>query len=106
VQLQDQYDRFQALHTEVLALTTHSLEYVQAVQESLQPPYPLLCDADHAVASRYGVYDQAQEALEPALFVVSRHDGRIAHVQIGYSTPDSTFLDPVWEVLEEIEQRP
>jgi peroxiredoxin len=101
--LQQEYDRFQALHTEVLALSAHSLEYVQAVQESLQPPYPLLSDAGHAVASRYGVYDQAQEALEPALFVVSQR-GIIEHVQIGYRTPDSTFLDRVWEALEALER--
>jgi hypothetical protein len=48
------------------------------------------------------VYDQAQEALQPALFVVSQR-GIIEHAQIGYSTPDSAFLDRVWEVLEALE---
>ena len=69
----------------VLGISPDPVEKVRKFAEKYQLNFPLLADADHSVAERYGVwqeksmYGRKYFGVARTTFVISR-DGKIAHV--------------------------
>ena len=69
-------------------MAVNTRQAVEAVRSSLQVPYPMFGDPDHAVASAYDVYDILGDRLAvPAVFVIDS-DGHIVWSYIGQDSQD------------------
>lgn len=55
-EFRDEATRFEAEDVAVLGISPDSVKDVRAFRDKFQLSYPLLADADHAVAERYGVW--------------------------------------------------
>jgi peroxiredoxin Q/BCP len=71
---------------QVLGVSTDTLETQKKFAESLKTPFPLLADADGAVAKAYGVWNDAGYASR-VTFVIDAH-GRVRAVFEGKDAID------------------
>lgn len=71
---------------QVLGVSTDTLEIQKKFAESLQTPFPLLADADGAVARAYGVWNDAGYANR-VTFVIDA-DGKVRAVFEGKDAVD------------------
>ena len=55
--MQAAYAQFRARKAEVLALAYQDVSRAQLMDNVVQADYPILADADHAVADAYGVFN-------------------------------------------------
>jgi peroxiredoxin Q/BCP len=86
--LRDDHDLLVELGARVLAISTDPLESHTAFAGLLRPPFPLLADADGAVARAYGVYDEDTRRSRRAVFVIGA-DGRVL-LDIPWYNPANT----------------
>src|SRR4051794_17567993 len=76
---------YDAANIAVLGISPDSVEDVTKFAEKFHLNFPLLADADHAVAERYGVWQQKSMygkkywGVARTTFVIGK-DGRVAHV--------------------------
>ena len=79
----DNLARFESADTAVLGVSTDSVESHQKFAGKFSLPFPLLSDADHAVAEKYGVwveksnYGKKYMGLQRATFLINKA-GKIA----------------------------
>lgn len=79
----DRWEALNAVGTVVLGVSTDSLASHEKFATKFALPFPLLVDADHAVAEKYGVwveknmYGKKSMGLQRATFLIDRK-GRIA----------------------------
>jgi len=86
--LQSAYPQFREHGAEVLALAVQNLSGAQAMDEAVQADFPILADADHAVAAAYGVFNLLGDNLAaPSTFIVDSQ-GRIAWSYVGTDVAD------------------
>jgi len=88
VDLQSQYDKFQARQAEIVAVAVHELIDARKVAQVTGATFPLLADPDHAVAGAYGVYNLLGDGLAtPAVFIIDQ-SGQIVWSYIGQNIND------------------
>ena len=86
--MQENYARFQAEDTEIVALVVEPEERVQALVKSYGYPYPVLADADHAVSEAYGVYNLLNDKrAAPSVFVIDER-GLVTWAYVGQNAND------------------
>ncbi len=97
--LQNQYQAFQAAGAEVLAVAVHDVLGAQQVTRAAGATFPLLADPDHTTAEAYGVYNLLGDGLAtPAVFIIDR-SGRVTWSYVGRETTD---LPTVLTILEQL----
>lgn len=97
MELQESYADIRAAGGELLAISTDDLEGARAMAEHAGAHFPILADADHAVASAYGVFDLLGDGVAaPSVFILAP-DGTVlgGHVgqDIGDRVPAQTIVD-------------
>ena len=86
--MQEDYQSFQRLNAEILAISVEGLEMGQRVSELLGLQYPVLSDPDHQVAEQYGVYNLLGDQLAtPSVFVIDS-EGIIRWSYVGKDSRD------------------
>ncbi|HEM61640.1 MAG TPA: redoxin domain-containing protein [Chloroflexi bacterium] len=86
--MQDDYGEFQALNTEILAISVEEPEMGRYVSELLQLQYPVLTDEARHAVDLYGVYNLLGDSLAtPSVFVIDQQ-GVIRWEYIGQSSGD------------------
>jgi peroxiredoxin len=99
VDLQNQYQNFQARHTEILALAVHDRAAALLVVQATGADFPILADPDHSVAEAYGVYNLLSDRIAtPAVFIVDT-SGRITWSYVGQNASDRPSAETIWENL-------
>lgn len=72
MELQAAYPQFQAKNTVILALAYQDVARAAQMAEVVQASYPILADAEHTVASAYGVFDLLGDGVDtPSVFIIN-----------------------------------
>jgi len=88
VELQAAYAQFRARQAELVALAYHDVAQAQQMDQLVQAEYPLLADAQHAVADAYGVFNLLGDGVStPSVFVIDRA-GQMVWSYIGQDAND------------------
>lgn len=82
----DRHPEFAGQGAQVLGVSTDSLETQTKFADSLKTPFPLLADADGAVAKAYGVWS-AEGYASRVTFVIGK-DGKVQAVFEGKDALD------------------
>ena len=99
MELQSNYQTFQAAGGEVIALAVAPVTSVNATQQATGATYPLLADPTHRVAEAYGVYNLLGDGLAaPSVFVIEA-DGQIAWYHVGWHPGDRPNAQTILEQL-------
>jgi peroxiredoxin len=99
VELQSYYSQFKARGAEIVALAYQDLARAQQMRDLVQASYPILADAQHAVADAYGVFDLLGDGVAtPAVFVIDR----AGHVTWSYVGKDASDRPPASDVLNHV----
>ncbi len=102
--MQQDYQRFQQLNAEILAISVQGPDVGQYVSNLLGLQYPVLSDADHRVTDQYGVYNLLGDSLAtPAVFVMDL-DGIVRWEYIGQNTGDRPSNEMILEQLSSLPQ--
>ncbi len=102
--MQQDYQRFQQLNAEILAISVQGPDVGQYVSNLLDLQYPVLSDADHRVTDQYGVYNLLGDSLAtPAVFVMDL-DGIVRWEYIGQNTGDRPSNEMILEQLTSLPQ--
>ncbi|MBD3335217.1 MAG: redoxin domain-containing protein [Candidatus Eisenbacteria bacterium] len=70
---------FKKLNVEIVGASADSPEKNAAFAEKFGFPFPLICDIDRKVGSRYGVYEAPGKSAKRMTFVIAP-DGKLAKV--------------------------
>ena len=71
MELQNNYEQFRAKKAEILAVAFQNIAHAQQAHDLIQAQYPILADADHAVAEAYGVFNLLGDGVAtPSVFVI------------------------------------
>lgn len=93
--LQSQYDTFQARQAEIVAVAVHELIDAQKVAQVTGAAFPLLADPDHTVAEAYGVYNLLGDNLAtPAVFIIDK-SGQIVWSYVGQDSNDRPDMQTI-----------
>ncbi len=88
MELQAASSQFRARKAEILALAVQDVARAQQMRQIVQADYPILADADHAVADTYGVFNLLGDGVAtPSVFVIDSQ-GRIVWSHIGIDAND------------------
>ncbi len=88
MELQSAYAEFRARGAAVLAVAVQDAARAQTMQRLVGAEYPILADADHAVADAYHVYNLLSDGVAaPAVFVIDAR-GEIVWSYIGKDAND------------------
>ncbi len=82
------YAQFRAHNAEILALAYQDMPRALTMVQLTQAQYPILADANHAVADAYGVFNLLGDSVAtPSVFVIDPA-GRIAWSYVGKDAND------------------
>ena len=80
--------QFRARKAEILALAYQDAPRALTMAQLTQAQYPILADADHAVADAYGVFNLLGDGVAtPSVFVIDRA-GRVVWSYVGKNADD------------------
>ena len=80
----------------MLALAVQDMAGAQAMDEAVQADFPILADADHAVADAFGVFNRLGDGVAaPAVFVIDE----AGHITWSYVGRDAADRPTVAEIL-------
>jgi peroxiredoxin len=97
--LQEDYNRFVQLDTEILAISVEEPSIGQYVTELLDIAYPILSDPEHEVVDQYGVYNLLGDSVAtPSVFVIDT-EGVIRWTYVGHSSSDRPSNEMILEQL-------
>lgn len=97
--MQEDYQSFQQLNAEILAISVEGLEMGQRVSELLGLQYPVLSDPDHEAVDGYGVFNLLGDQLAtPSVFVIDS-EGIIRWSYVGKDTRDRADNETILEQL-------
>jgi len=97
--LQEDYPRFEAANSEILAISVEEATIGQHVAELLEIQYPILSDVEHKVVDQYGVYNLLGDSLAtPSVFVIDM-EGILHWAYVGQSSTDRPSNDMILEQL-------
>ncbi len=86
--MQAAYAQFRARKAEILALAYQDVPRALTMVQVTQAQYPILADANHAVADAYGVFNLLGDGVAtPSVFVIDPA-GRIAWSYVGKDAND------------------
>ena len=86
--MQAAYAQFRARKAEILALAVQDVSRAQGMDQIVQADYPILADAEHAVADAYGVFNLLGDGVAtPSVFVIDPA-GRIVWSYVGKDAND------------------
>lgn len=88
VELRDDYEKFESLGAQILAVTTDDLSQVEFAAELLGLQFPVLHDPGGRVAGEYGVFDLLNDGLATPSTILLDKDGAIRWQYIGNSRSD------------------
>ncbi|MGQ0603642.1 MAG: peroxiredoxin [Anaerolineales bacterium] len=93
----DNYPTVEANDAVVLGVSPDGAKSHQKFKTKKKLPFPLLTDADHAVAERYGVWGEKSLYGRKYMGIIRSHfvideDGKLADIQIKVSPQDSVKL--------------
>lgn len=95
--MQGDYEEFQALDAEILAVSVEEAEVGRHVSNLLQLQYHVLADLEHRVVDLYGVYNLLGDSLAtPSVFVIDRQ-GVIRWEYVGQSSSDRPTNEMILE---------
>jgi len=96
--LRDNFAALSALHAEIVGISGDYVfsHFEWAKHHNL--PFKLASDHDHAVAKRYGSYNEAAGFNKRTVYVVGR-DGKIAYIDLAYSPRDSVSFGKLQTAL-------
>jgi peroxiredoxin len=100
VELQEEfYPQIRAAGAELLAISTDDLDGARQMAEHAGATFPVLADADHAVASAYGVFDLLGDGVAaPAVFILAP-DGTLLGGHVGQSIGDRVPAQSILDFL-------
>ncbi len=99
--LQANYERFQELGAEILALAVQDVTRAKRMQELTGAAFPILADPDHAIATQYGVFDRLGDGVAaPSVFIIDSN-GHIVWSYIGRDAFDRPAVDAIIAHLPE-----
>ena len=82
------YAQFHERKAEILAVAYQDVSRAQLMDQVVRADFPILADADHAVADSYGVFDLLGDGVAaPSVFVIDRA-GNITWSYIGEDSSD------------------
>ena len=88
VELREDYEKFQALGAQILAVSTDDLSQAEYAVERLGLQFPILQDLEGRVSIKYGVFDLLNDGVAaPSTFLLDK-DGAIRWQYIGKSKSD------------------
>ena len=100
MELQEAYPQFRELDVEVVALSVDDVSDAAEMVDLVGAEYPVLADADTAVARAYGVYDLLGDGVAaPAVFIVDG-DGDVRSWYIGQNIADRPSAQEILESLD------
>lgn len=70
--LADKYQYITGQDSEVVAISTDSIDEVKNLAVDLQLPYKAISDPEHRIIDTYGVFDTNTDTAYPALFLIDR----------------------------------
>jgi peroxiredoxin Q/BCP len=86
--LQAAYAQFRSHKAEILAVAFQDGSRAQTMAQAIQAEFPILADADHAVADAYGVFNLLGDGVAtPSVFVIDP-SGRIVWLHVGQDAGD------------------
>lgn len=93
----DNYPTVEANEAVVLGVSPDGAKSHQKFKAKKKLPFPLLTDADHAVAERYGVWGEKSLYGRKYMGIIHSHfvideEGKLADIQIKVSPQDSVKL--------------
>jgi peroxiredoxin Q/BCP len=93
--LQAAYAQFHARKAEILAVAVQDVSRAQVMDQIVQADYPILADADHAVADAYGVFNLLGDGVAtPSVFIIDPA-GRIVWSYVGKDANDRPSAEDV-----------
>jgi peroxiredoxin len=97
--LQADYQDFQQLNTEILAISVEELDKGRRVSDLLDLQYPVLSDPDHRVVEEYAVDNLLGDGLAtPSIFLVDQ-EGILQWKYVGQDTTDRPGNEVILEQL-------
>jgi peroxiredoxin Q/BCP len=97
--LKDDYERFKFHGADVLAVTFGSVQFNKKLCETHKLPFHILSDPDCNVIKEYGLYNQYDKLLGPAILVLNKA-GTIMFMYAGKNPGDITVDEEIIKVLE------
>ena len=73
MRLRDNYNRFERLSAEVIAIGVDEPAPLSALVDELHIPFPVLSDTSGAVALKYGLLEKPSGKLMPSVFIADRY---------------------------------
>jgi peroxiredoxin len=100
--LQDDYDKFEDVNAEILAISVEDVSIAEHVSNLLDLAYPVLSDTEHKVVDQYGVYNLLGDSLAtPSVFIIDT-EGVIRWVYVGQSAGDRPSNEMILEQLRSL----
>ena len=97
--LKDDYERFMLRGADVLAVSDGSISLNKALHDSHKLPFHILSDPDCTVIKAYGLYNQYDKLIGPAILVLNEA-GVILFRYEGKNPSDITEDEEIIKVLE------
>ena len=99
VDLQANYQQFLAAKAQILAVAVQDTANAGRMAQVSGAAFPILADADHAVADAYGVYNLLGDGVAaPSVFIINEA-GQIVWSYIGQNAIDRPTVDVILENL-------
>ena len=93
--MQAAYNQFRARNAEILAVAYQDVSRAQQMAQLVHSEYPLLADANHAVADAYGVFNLLGDGVAtPSVFVIDPQ-GRMVWSFLGKDANDRPSVSDV-----------
>ena len=100
VELREDYEKFQSLEAQILAVTTDDLSQAELASERLGLQFPVLHDPGGRVSKEYRVFDLLNDGVAaPSIFLLDK-DGAIRWQYIGKSKSDRPAISQIIAQLQ------
>lgn len=97
--MQEQYDEFEALGAEVIAVSVDSAAEASTIVDLLNLEYPVLSDENHEVATAWGTFNILDDGVSAPATYVFNADGTLVAYRIGSGIADRPTAEAVLEVV-------
>lgn len=99
MELQSAYPQFQTRKAEILAVAFQDAARAQTMAQAIGAGFPILADANHAVANAYGVFNLLGDGVAtPSVFIIDPA-GRIVWSYVGQ---DANDRPPAGQILDHL----